>query len=53
MKVKNYPLVSIIPKLSKIFERIMYYKTSLFFEDILSEYQFTFRKDHIIQNNVY
>ena len=54
MKVKNYPPVSILSKLSKIFERcIMHHKMSLFFKGILSEYHFGFRKGHIAFDCLY
>ena len=40
----NYRPVSILPNLSKIFERCIYNQISLYFNDILSKYQCGFRK---------
>ena len=42
--VSNYRPVSILPNLSKIYEKCMYKQISKFFENILSKYQCGFRK---------
>ena len=42
----NYRPVSILPNLSKTFERCLCKQISTFFEDILSKYQCGFRKEH-------
>ena len=43
---ENYCPVSILPNLSKVFERCLCKQISTFFEVILSKYQCGFRKDH-------
>ena len=45
----NYRPVSILPNLSKNFERCLYEQISTFFEDILSKYQCGLRKEHTAQ----
>ena len=40
----NYRPVSILPNLSKIYERLIYNQLSKFFENILSKFQCGFRK---------
>ena len=40
----NYRPVSILPNISKIYERCMYKQMSIFFDEILSQYQCGFRK---------
>ena len=40
----NYRPVSILPNLSKIFEKCMFEQMPQFFENILSKYQWGFRK---------
>ena len=40
----NYRSVSILPKVSKIYERCLYKQMSKFFDKILSKYQGGFRK---------
>ena len=40
----NYRSVSILPNVSKIYERCLYKQMSKFFDKILSKYQFGFRK---------
>ena len=42
--VSNYRPVSILPNLSKIYEKCMYKQISEFFENVLSKYQCGFRK---------
>ena len=41
---ENYKPVSILPTLSKVFERSMFKQMSSFFDDIFSKYQYGFRK---------
>ena len=41
---ENYRPVSILPILSKVFERSMFKQISSFFDDIFSKYQYGFRK---------
>ena len=41
---ENYRPVSILPILSKVFERSMFKQMSSFFDDIFSKYQYGFRK---------
>ena len=48
-KKENYRPVSILPVLSKIFERIMFIKMSAFFEDIFNKQQCGFRKGYNTQ----
>ena len=43
---ENYRPVSILPNLSKVFQRCLCKQISTFFEVILSKYQCRFRKDH-------
>ena len=40
----NYRPVSILPNTSKIYERLVYKQMSIFFDEILSQYQCGFRK---------
>ena len=42
----NYRPVSILPNISKVFERCIYKQISQFFEGIISKYQCGFRKRH-------
>ena len=44
-----YRPVSILPNLSKVFERCLYKQMSLYFDNILSKYQCGFRKNHSAQ----
>ena len=46
----NYRPVSILPNLSKIFERLMSNQLSKYFEDILSKFQCGFRKGYSAQD---
>ena len=46
----NYRPVSILPNLSKIFERYVYRQISKFFDAILSKYQCGFRRGHGAQH---
>ena len=48
-KKENYRPVSILPVLSKIFERIMFIQMSTFFEDIFNKQQCGFRKGYNTQ----
>ena len=47
---KNYRPVSILPNISKIYERCIYNQISLYFNDILSKYQCGFRKGYNAQH---
>ena len=46
----NYRSVSILPNLSKVFERCLHKQISDFFDTILSKYQCGFRKGHGAQH---
>ena len=46
----NYRPVSILPNLSKVFERCLYKQMSPYFDNILSNYQCEFRKNHNAQH---
>ena len=46
----NYRPVSILPNLSKIFERLMFNQLSNYFRDILSKFQCGFRTGHTAQD---
>ena len=46
----NYRPVSILPNISKVFERCIYKQMSQFFEGIISKYQCGFRKGHSAQH---
>ena len=48
-KKENYRPVSILPVLSKIFERIMFIQMSAFFEDFFNKQQCGFRKGYDTQ----
>ena len=48
-KKENYRPLSILPVLSKIFERVMFVQMSAFFEDIFNKQQCVFRKGYNIQ----
>ena len=43
---ENYRLVSTLPVISKIFERLIFKQLILFFESVFSKYQCGFRKVH-------
>ena len=45
----NYRPVSVLPNLSKVFERCVYRQISKFFDEILSKYQCDFRRGHDAQ----
>ena len=45
----NYRPASILPNISKAFERCMYKQMSQFFEGIIFKYQCSFRKGHSAQ----
>ena len=45
----NYRPVSILPNLSKIYERCIYEELDEFFQSVFSKYQFGFRKGHNAQ----
>jgi len=47
---KNYRPISILPNLSKIYERCIYDQLYVYFENILSKYQFGFRKGYSAQH---
>ena len=46
----NYRPVSILPNLSKVFERCIYNQIAQFFDKILSKHQCGFRKGHSAQH---
>ena len=46
----NYRPVSILPNLSKVFERCIYKQIYEYFENVLSKYQCGFRKGHSEQH---
>ena len=50
LDMTNYRPVSILPTISKIYERCMYRQMSSYFEHILSKYQCGFRKDFSTQH---
>ena len=47
---ENYRPVSILPNISKVYERCLYDQISDYFEDILSKYQCGFRKGYSAQH---
>ena len=47
---KNYRPISILPNISKVYERCLYDQISDYFEDILSKYQCGFRKGYSAQH---
>ena len=49
-KKKNYRPVSILPVLSKVFEKCLYKQISSYFDDIFSKYQCGFRKGFSAQH---
>ena len=49
---KNYRPVSILPSLSKIFERCMYDQLKDYFDKLLSKYQCGFRKGFSTQHSL-
>ena len=48
----NYQPVSILPNLSKVFERCIYNQIAQFFDKILSKHQCGFRKGHSAQHSL-
>ena len=48
----NYRPVSILPNLSKVFERCIRNQIAQFFDKILSKYQYGFRKGHSAQHSL-
>ena len=46
----NYRPVSILPNISKVFERCIYKQMSQFLEGIISKRQYGFRKEHSLQH---
>ena len=48
----NYRPVSILPNISKAFERCLYNQMSPYFDNILSKYQCGFRKNHNAQHSL-
>ena len=48
----NYRSGSILPNLSKVFERCIYYQITQFFDKILSKHQCCFRKGHSAQHSL-
>ena len=49
---ENYRPVSILPNLSKVFERCIYNRIAQFFDKILSKHQCGFRKGHSAQDSL-
>ena len=49
---ENYWLVSILPNLSKTIERFLYKQMSSFFDKILSNYKWGFRKGKIMSSRI-
>ena len=47
---EDYRSVSILPTLSKVFERIMFVQISAFFDNVFSKYQCGFAKDYSTQH---
>ena len=47
---ENYRPISILPNISKVYERCLYDQMSEFFDNIFSEYQCGFRKDYSAQH---
>ena len=50
LKKENYRPVSLLPHVSKVFERIIYKQINTYMEDKLSKYLPGFRKSHGIQH---
>ena len=48
----NYRPVSILPNLSKVFERCIYNQIAQFFDKILSKHRCGFRKSHSVQHSL-
>ena len=49
LKENNRP-ISILPVLSKVFERSMFKQMSIFADDIFSTYQYSLEKDLVLNN---
>ena len=47
---ENYRPISILPNISKVYERCLYDQISDYFEDVLSKYQCGFRKGYSAQH---
>ena len=47
---ENYRLISILPNISKIYERCLFKQLANYFEDYFSQYQCGFRKDFSVAN---
>ena len=47
---ENYRPISILPSISKVYERCLYDQMTNFFEDVLSKYQCGFRKGYNVQH---
>ena len=50
LKKENYRPVSLLPHVSKVFERIIYKQINTYMEDKLSKYLTGFRKSHGTQH---
>ena len=48
----NYRPVSILPNMSKVFERCVYNQIAQFFDKTLSKHQCGYRKDHSAQHSL-
>ena len=46
----NYRPISILPNITKVYERCLYDQMSEFFDNIFSKYQFSFRKGRSTQH---
>ena len=53
LKKKNYGPVSILPLLSKVYERVIYEQTSYYFEPFFNEILCGFRKAHSTQHALF
>ena len=49
---ENYRPISILPNISKVYERCLYDPISIFFEDVFSKYQCGFRKGYSAQHSL-
>ena len=49
---ENYRPISILPAISKFFERLIFKQLIMFFEPTFSKYQYEFRKSHSAQHRL-
>ena len=52
MNKDNYRLVSILGNISKTYERCIYHQIQLFFDSLLSKYQYGFRRAYHTQHSL-